>query len=307
MNLMIELIRSTFLAAVPILLASLGGTYTYYADIFNIAMEGMLLIGAFAAVLGSYFSGSWFIGLLAGISGGILAALIFTLFAVYLKTDEFVTGIALNLFALGATTYLLRQIFSVKGAFASSEIVALPNWHIPIIDKIPILGELLSGYPFLLYITFLIAILVEFHIFKTSFGLRLRATGEDDSTVDSVGINSNLIKSKAILLSGLLSGLGGVFLSLAYVNMFAENMSNGRGWIALAVIILTRGRPIGLLFMALLFGFFDGLGFALQNTFIPSQFTQMVPYLATLVALYFYSKKKKVESKEDLEDESMAV
>jgi simple sugar transport system permease protein len=304
---MIELIRSTFLAAVPILLASLGGTYTYYADIFNIAMEGMLLIGAFAAVLGSYFSGSWFIGLLAGIGGGIFAALIFTLFAVYLKTDEFVTGIALNLFALGATTYLLRQIFSVKGAFASSKIVALPNWHIPIIDKIPILGALLSGYPFLVYITFLIAILVEFHIFKTSFGLRLRATGEDDSTVDSVGINSDLIKSKAILLSGLLSGLGGVFLSLAYVNMFAENMSNGRGWIALAVIILTRGRPIGLLFMALLFGFFDGLGFALQNTFIPSQFTQMVPYLATLVALYFYSKKKKVETKEDSENESMAV
>jgi len=306
MDLMIELIRSTFLAAVPILLASLGGTYTYYADIFNIAMEGMMLIGAFTAVLGSFFSGSWFIGLLAGIAGGLLAALIFTIFAVYLKTDEFVTGIALNLFALGLTTYLLRQIFSVKGAFTSSEIVALPDWHIPIIDGIPILGDILSGYPFLLYIAFLLAVLVEFNIFRTRFGLRLRATGEDDSAVDSVGINSDIIKSKAILLSGLFSGLGGVFLSLAYVNLFAENMSNGRGWIALAVIILTRGRPLGLLIMSLLFGFFDGLGLALQNTIIPSQFTQMVPYIATLVALYFYSKQK-IKTKEENEDESMAV
>ncbi len=306
MNLMIELIRSTFLAAVPILLASLGGTYTYYADIFNIAMEGMMLIGAFTAVLGSFFSGSWLIGILSGIAGGLFTALIFTVFAVYLKTDEFVTGIALNLFALGGTTYFLRQIFSVKGAFTSSKIIPLPDWNIPIIEHIPVLGELLSGYPFLVYITFLIAVLVEIHIFKTKFGLRLRATGEDDAAVDSVGIKSDIIKSKAILLSGFYCGLAGVFLSLGYVNLFAENMSNGRGWISLAVIILTRGRPVGLLFMALLFGFFDGLGLALQNTFIPSQFTQMVPYLATLVALFFYSREKK-KSKEESENESMAV
>ncbi len=305
MKLLIELIRSTMLAATPILLASLGGTYTYYANIFNIAMEGMMLIGAFFAVLGSYLSGSWLIGLLAGVGGGLLAALIFVFFAVYMKTDEFVTGIALNMFALGGTTYLLRQIFSVKGAFTSSKIIGIPSWEIPIIDQIPVLGKLLSGYPFIVYLALLLAILVEIHIYKTKFGLRLRATGEDDQTVDSVGINSDQIKSISIILSGVLSGLGGVFLSLGYVTLFAENMSNGRGWIALAVIILTRGRPLGLLMMSLLFGFFDGLGLTLQGTMIPSQITQMVPYLATLVALYFYSKEKR--PKEEKPNESLAV
>lgn len=293
MDLLIELLRSTILAATPVLLASLGGTYTFYSNVFNIAMEGMMLIGAFMAVLGSYFSGSWEIGLLAGISGGLLAALIFIVFAVYLKTDEFVTGIAINMLALGGTTYLLRQIFEVKGAFMSSDIIPIPTWHLPLLGEIPFLGKLISGYPFIVYLALLLAVLVEIHIFKTRFGLRLRATGEDFHTVDAVGVNSNNIKSISILLSGLLCGLGGVFLSLGYVNLFAENMSNGRGWIALAVIILTRGKPLGLLLMSLVFGFFEGLGLTLQGTAIPSQFTQMVPYLATLVALYFYSREKK--------------
>ncbi len=294
MELVIELLRSTILAATPVLLASLGGTYTFYSNVFNIAMEGMMLIGAFMAVLGSFLFNSWSMGLLFGLAGGLLAAIIFIIFAVYLKTDEFVTGIAINMLALGGTTYLLRQIFHVKGAFISSKIVPIPSWNIPILNNIPVIGKIFSGYPFIVYIAILIAFLVQFHIYKTRFGLRLRATGEDDNTVDSVGVSSNKIKSISILLSGLLCGFAGVFLSLGYVTLFAENMSNGRGWIALSVIILTQGKPLGLLLMAILFGFFEGLGLTLQGTVIPSQFTQMVPYLATLGALYFYSREKKV-------------
>lgn len=292
MQLLIELLRSTIMAATPVLLAALGGTYTFYSNIFNIAMEGMMLIGAFMAVLGSYLFGSWVIGLLFGLAGGILAALIFIIFAVYLKTDEFVTGIAINMLALGGTTYLLRQIFDVKGAFMSPEIVAIPTWKIPLLHDIPVLGKLISGYPFIVYVALLAALLVQFHVYKTRFGLRIRATGEDARTVDSVGVNSSSVKSISIFYSGILCGLAGVFLSLGYVNLFAENMSNGRGWIALAVIILIQGRPLGILLMSLVFGFFEGLGLTLQGTAIPSQFTQMVPYLATLVALYFYSREK---------------
>lgn len=293
MHLLVEMLRSSLVAATPILLASLGGTYTYYSNVFNIAMEGMMLIGAFLAVMGSYFTGSWAVGLLLGVAGGLVAAALFAFFAVYMKTDEFVTGIAVNMLALGGTTYFLRQLFNVKGALISPRIHGIPRWDIPIIDRIPVVGEILSGHPFIVYVGLAVVFLIEYHIFRTRFGLRLRATGEDFRAVDSVGVNSSTVKTLSILLSGLLCGLAGVYLSLGYVTLFTENMSNGRGWISLAVIILTKGRPLGLLLMSLVFGFFDGLGLSLQGTSIPSQFTQMVPYIATLVALYLYSREKK--------------
>ena len=293
MHLVIEMLRSSVLAATPVLLAGLGGTYTYYANVFNIAMEGMMLIGAFTAVAGSYLSGSWFVGMLAGMAGGVAAALVFAVFAVYLKTDEFVTGTAINMLALGGTTYALRQMFRVKGAFMSPLIRAIPRIRIPLIGALPGVGPIVSGHPFLVYVTLALAILIEWHIFRTRYGLRLRAAGEDPRAVDSVGVSSDRIRAQAILISGALCGLAGVYLSLGYVTLFAENMSNGRGWIALAVIILTRGRPLGLLTMSLVFGFFDGLGLSLQSTKIPPQLTQMVPYIATIAALYLYSREKK--------------
>ena len=252
-----------------------------------------MLIGAFTAVAGSYLAGSWVVGVLAGMAGGLTAALVFAVFAVYLRTDEFVTGTAINMLALGGTTYALRQMFRVKGAFMSPRIQAIPRIRIPLIGGLPGIGPILSGHPFLVYVTLALAILIEWHIFRTRYGLRLRAAGEDPRAVDSVGVSSDRIRAQAILISGALCGLAGVYLSLGYVTLFAENMSNGRGWIALAVIILTRGRPLGLLTMSLVFGFFDGLGLSLQSTRIPPQFTQMVPYIATIAALYLYSREKK--------------
>ena len=292
MNLVLEIFSSSILAATPVLLAALGGLYTYHANIFNIAMEGMLLISAFMAVVGSYLFGSWFAGLLLGIIGGLFTALIFILFAVYLKTDEFVTGIAINMLALGGTTYALRQMFHVKGAFISSDIVGIPSWSLGPLSRIPYVGEIVSGHPFITYVAILFVFLVSFHLYRTPFGLRLRASGEDASAVDSMGINVKLLKSKSILISGFFCGLGGVSLSLGMVRLFAENMTNGRGWISLAVIILTKGKPVNILIMALVFGLFDGMGLSLQNTAIPSQLTQMLPYLATLAALYTYSRRK---------------
>ncbi|OQX39875.1 MAG: ABC transporter permease [Oceanospirillales bacterium LUC14_002_19_P2] len=292
MDLFLELFRATLPAAVPILLAALGGLYTHHANVFNIAMEGMMLIGAFCAVAGSYVTGSWMGGLLFGMTGGLLAASVTAFFAVKMKTDEFVTGIAMNLLAAGGTTYLLRQLFHVKGAFVSPRIEGLPVWNIPLVQDIPVIGDIVSGHPFLLYVTFIVVFLVHFHLFHTRFGLRLRAAGEESRAVDAVGISSDRLKIQSLLLSGALCGLAGVFLSLGYVRLFAEDMSNGRGWISLAVIILTRGRPIGILAMSLLFGFTDGLGFALQDSMITSEFTQMVPYIVTLLALYWYSREK---------------
>ncbi len=288
MNIFTGLINGMISGATPILLAALGGTFTFYAGIFNIAMEGMMLGGAFFAVLGSYYFDSWLMGIVCAILGSLLMAVIFIFFAVTLKTDEFVTGIALNLFALGATTYMLRQIFNVKGAFSNPGIVPIPSIHLPGINKIPVLGEILSGQNLIVYITILVVLISAFVIFKTRFGLRLRAAGYNAPSLDSSGVPSAKIRVWSLIICGVLCGLAGAYLSLGYVTLFSENMSAGRGWISLAAVILVNGNPWGIALISLLFGFTDGLGLLLQQ-YMPSQFTSMVPYVATLIALYFYS------------------
>ncbi|WP_202695028.1 ABC transporter permease subunit [Petrotoga sp. 8T1HF07.NaAc.6.1] len=290
--------RDSFSSATPILLAALGGTFTYYANVFNIAMEGMMLIGAFFGVLGSYLFQSWAMGMLFAVISGAVVALIFSAFALSLKTDEFLTGIGINMLALGGTTYLLRNIFEVKGAFISPRIESLPTWDIPILNQIPILSQILNNHPFIVYITILLALLLEVIIFHTKFGLRLRATGEDPETTRSLGISPNKMKFTSILLSGILSSMAGTYLSLGYVTLFSENMSNGRGWISLAIIILVKGRPLGILLMSLLFGFFESVTFTLQNFNIPPQITSMLPYVITLVVLFLYSSNKSKEKNE---------
>jgi len=293
MKILVGLINGMISGATPILLAALGGAYTYYAGVFNIAMEGMLLTGAFFAVLGSYYTGSWLVGILLAVLGALLLSLVFIFFAVVLKTDEFVTGIALNLFAVGATTYLLRKIFSVKGVFSNAGIQPIPAIRLPILEKIPFLGEILSGQNLMVWIGVLATILTHYLIFQTRFGLRLRAAGYNPARLDSSGVPSNRMRALSLLACGVLCGFGGAFLSLGYVNLFAENMSAGRGWISLAAIILVNGNPIGIALISLLFGFSDGLGLLLQRYRVPAQFTAMVPYLATLIALYVYAARKR--------------
>lgn len=291
-NIIISLIRDSFSSATPILLSALGGTFTFYANVFNISMEGMMLIGAFFGVLGSYLFENWVMGLLFALMSGILASLIFSFFALLLKTDEFLTGIGMNMLALGGTTYLLRNLFNVKGAFISPQIKSLPTWNIPGLNKIPVVSNILNNHPFIVYVAIILAFLIDFIIFHTKFGLRLRATGEDQETSRSLGINPNRIKFSSILLSGIFSAAAGTFLSLGYVTLFSENMSNGRGWISLAIIVLVRGRPLGILLMSLIFGFFESAAFSLQNINIPSQITAMVPYIVTIIALFIYSVNK---------------
>ena len=296
MKILTGLINGMISGATPILLAALGGTFTYYAGVFNIAMEGMMLAGAFGAVLGSYMFQSWLVGILFAILGALLMAGIFILFAVVLRTDEFVTGIALNLFAVGATTYLLRQTFHVKGVFSNAAILPIPKVDIPLINQIPVLGEILSGQNLIVYLMLIAIPLTAYLVFKTRFGLRLRAAGYNAACLDSSGVATARIRTQALLLCGVLCGLAGAFLSLGYVTLFAENMSAGRGWISLAAIILVSGNPWGIALISLVFGFFDGLGLLLQSYNVPAQFTSMVPYLATLFALYVYSvqgRKKK--------------
>ena len=295
MSLLIEILRSTLSVSIPILLAALGGLMTLHANVFNISMEGMLLVSSFFAVLGSYFFESWIIGVLLGIFSGIIVSLIFAFFVLKLKAGEFITGIALNTFAAGLTTYLLRAIFNVKGTLIDSRIVGIPKIDIPFINKLPILAGIINGRSFIMYVA-LIAIvpLVNYIIFKTPFGLYLRGVGLNSNVIKSVGMNPDTIKLKSILICGVLCGLGGAFLSLGYMTMFIENMSNGRGWTSLAAIILTNGKPYLVMLVSLIFGLMEGIGFALQDFNIPSQLTSTLPYLSVLVALYINSRKLKI-------------
>ncbi len=293
MRILVGLINGMIAGATPILLAALGGAFTFYAGIFNIAMEGMMLAGAFGAVVGSYFFHSWAMGILLAVVFALVLAFIFILFAVVLHTDEFVTGIALNLFAVGATTYLMRQTFKVKGVFSNPDIVPMPRIHIPFIEKIPLLGEVLSGQNLMVYVAVIAVFITAFLIFRTRFGLRLRAAGYNAACLDSSGVATARMRTWSLLLCAVLCGLAGAFISLGYVTLFAENMSAGRGWISLAAIILVSGNPTGIAVISLVFGFSDGLGLLLQDYQVPSQFTSMVPYIATLIALYFYSVKER--------------
>ena len=291
MNIITGLINGAISGATPILLAALGGSFTFYAGVFNIAMEGMMLVAAFCAVWGSFTFGSWMAGVLLAIAGSLALALIFIFFAVVLDTDEFVTGIALNLFALGATTYLLRQSFGVKGVYAGPGIEPIPTLNFPLIEQIPLIGPILSGQNLMVYVAVLATFVCAFLVFRTRFGLRLRAAGYNAASLDSSGVPANRLRIYALLLCGVLCGLAGAFLSLGYVTLFSENMSAGRGWISLAAIILVGGNPWGLAIISLIFGFADVLGLLLQSYQVPAQFTAMLPYLATLVALYFYARR----------------
>lgn len=287
---MIDIIHLGIIVAVPTLFAALGGIYTEKSKVFNIALEGMLLASAFAAVCGSFYHSSWAFGVVYAVLISLLIGLFFICLVLILKINVFITSLLINLLALGGTTFMLRLLFNTRGSFQSSQIQALPKFDIPLLSQIPQIGTLFSGYHILVYVGFLCAVFVYFHVFETPFGLRLRAIGINNTAAQSVGLPVFKIQAQAVLLCSFLCGLGGAALSLGFVSLFTENMTNGRGWIALSCLILTKSHPIHTLIILIIFGFFDGASFVLQKYHIPSEFSSMLPYIVTIIALAVYSK-----------------
>lgn len=288
----LTLLQNTIRTATPLILAALGGLLTMHAGILNIGMEGMILIGAFFGVLGSYFFGSALAGVLIAILSGLLIGLIFGVFTIELESDEFIIGIAINIFAGGLTVFLLRSIFGVKGAFSSPEIIPLPDIHFPLIDKIGFLNLIFNNHSVFVYISWILVICVYIFLYKTPYGYWLRGAGEHPESLETVGVSPKKMKYISSLLCGVFCGMAGAHLSLGYLTLFTENMSAGKGFIALAAIIFGRSNPIKTFGASLLFGFFDALGIRLQGIGIASQFTQMIPYLATIFVLFIVSKGK---------------
>ncbi len=276
----------------PILFAALGALISDKAGVINIALEGMMLIAALTGVIVSALVQSAGLGLLAAVLVGALVGMLLAYFALNLKTDVILAAIAINLIASGGTIFLLFIVGGDKGISSSLPSLTLPKVAIPLIDKIPVLGQIISGHNILTYVAFLAVILMYILIYKTPLGLRIRAVGENPHAADSVGISVKKIQYTALTISGMLAGFGGAYMSMGYVSWFSKNMTAGRGFIALAAEAMGGATPHGAMLTSLLFGFFDALSNSLQSLRIPSEFVQMLPYLATVVGLVIYAANK---------------
>ncbi len=276
----------------PILFASLGAVVADLSGVVNIALEGIMLIAAFTGVLVSALTGSAWVGLLAGMAAGSLIGVLLGYFHLKLKTNVILAGIAFNLLAAEGTVFLLYVVAHDKGVSSSLASKVIPEWQIPVIKDIPILGAIFGKQNALTYMALIAVAVVYLLLFTTSFGLRLRAVGENPDAADSVGISVHKVQFIALAISGALASLGGVHLSMGYVSWFSRNMTSGRGFIALAAEALGRRHPIGVLIASLLFGFADALSNYMQSLRVPGEFVQMIPYVLTLVALAVYSGRQ---------------
>lgn len=314
-NAFVLLIVTTLRMATPLIFAALGGVFSERAGVVNVGLEGMMLMGAFFAMAGSYYTGHPWLGfLLAAVAGGVFA-LIHAVASIHLRGNQVVSGMALNVIAMALTGFLLRQMFHHAGQ--SPQVTALAEWRIPVfawistgLGWIPWLGKALAWFFNLcdkifgqatppVYLAIVLAFLAHAVIFRTPWGLRLRAVGENPEASESLGVSVYGLRYAAVVLSGILGGMGGATLSIGLLNIFSENMTVGRGFIALAAMIFGKWKPKGALGACLLFGLFGAFEvqaqtFASMSSFfswmkifavIPREVFLGLPYLATILIL----------------------
>ena len=271
-------------SATPVALAALGGAMTEHAGIMNIGMDGMILMGAFFGVWGSYMFQSAGMGILMVLAMGVLVGLFFALFTVQFRSDEFIIGTALNTFALGLTSFLSRSIFGTAGTKGNP---ALPTIHIPLLDRVPFLGAVFNDNSLFIYLTWLLVLAAWVFVYRTPYGFWRRAPGEKPETLRTAGIQPEKMKWLASILCGILCGLAGAHLSLGQLQgTFAENMANSRGYIAFACVIFSAANPGKAYLAALMFGFFDAIGLRLQD-YISSDLTNIIPYAITVIMMVY--------------------
>jgi simple sugar transport system permease protein len=264
--------------AVPYTLAGLGGTYSERSGVINIGLEGMMLAGAFTAVLVTNTSGSPWFGLFCAILSGMLMGLIHAVVCVSFKADQIVSGLAINIFAAGITVFFSWLIFD------RTQIMVEGTLRVPLLHDIPEFKVLFSKFPPLVFLTALVVIASHFVIFKTVFGLRLRSVGEHPQASDTLGISVYRMRYLGCIISGAMAGMGGAFLSLEHAHYFVKGISGGRGFIGLASMIFGKWTPLGTAGAGCLFGFGEAIKPYLPKV-VPSQFLDMIPYLLTMFVL----------------------
>lgn len=269
----ISLLWSSLRLATPLILAALGGMFSERSGVVNIALEGMMLAGAFTAAAVTFAAGNPWIGLLAGMGAGLVMASIHAITCIRYKADQVVTGTAINILMIGLPGFLSGAFFLSSGSTPQIPKEQLIPWT-PIVVAIALV-------PISWYV-----------LYRTPFGLRLRSVGENPEAADAAGVNVAKVRYSGVLLSGILAGIGGAYLSIGQSSLFTRNMTSGRGFIALAALIFGKWRPVQTMLACLLFGFTEAVSIQMQGVFklpsgadIPVQFVQMVPYVLTIVVL----------------------
>jgi simple sugar transport system permease protein len=269
--------------ATPLIFAALGGVTSERAGVVNIGLEGMMLTGAFFGAWGADLTSSWLGGIVIGLAAGALLGLVHAVFAVSFRADQIVSGTAINFLAIGITGFIFIKVYGTQGT--PDDLPDIPNVHLPI-EWIPFIGDALSDLNLLIWVGLIAAALLSLFLFRTRGGLRLRSVGENPLAADTAGISPIRVRYLAVIASGAFAALGGVFLSIGFVHSFNENMTVGKGFIGLAVVIVGKWKPGGAVAAALLFGFSSALAQRLAVT-SPSIATllQALPYVITLIAV----------------------
>lgn len=268
----------------PVLLAAMAGALCERAGVFNIALEGKMLVGAFVAVATSVAFGSPVLAVFSAVLCTAIFASPLALGGARLGGDPIVIGIGLNLLASGLTTYLLGAIFGVTGTLVDPAVTALPKFGVVALADVPVVGAIL-GHNALVYLSWLLIFVFNIYLFRTPWGLRLRGIGEVPSAAAAMGANVSRYQTAIVILAGGLCGLAGAQLALGSVALFAENMTAGRGWIAVVAVMLGRAHPLGIALACLGFGLADAVGLRLQGQGLPNQITDIAPYAITLLAM----------------------
>jgi simple sugar transport system permease protein len=274
------LLAQTVRISLPYTLTAVGASFSERGGIVNIALEGTILIGAFAAVLSTHLTGNPWAGVVAALIAGLLTAWLHAAISVTFRADQIISGVALNLLAIGLTKFLLQLIFGSSSN--SPRVEGLPAVPLGGVEAVPVIGPLLAN-PFV-WITAALVAAAHVVLFRTRFGLRLRAAGENPAAADAAGLNVSALRYGGVMISGALAALGGAWLGLDQ-HSFTDGMSGGRGFIALAAMIVGKWTPLGATAACLLFAAAETAQIALQGGRIPAQFLQMLPYVATIVVL----------------------
>ncbi|MCZ7574773.1 MAG: ABC transporter permease [Ardenticatenaceae bacterium] len=290
--LFIGLLAATIRMATPLVIAGLGQIFTQLAGVLDLSVEGVMLVGAFFGFAGAYFMGNVWIGVLTGMASGAIVSLLLSFLSVTLRANQTIVSIMLVIMLTGVVNFANKLIFGV--GYIPPKTAGFAALHFPLLSDLPVVGPVLFQQNLLVYIGFLLVPIVSIIIYRTTFGLKIRAVGEHPRAADSVGINVYRTQYLAIMIGGLFAGLGGAFLTLAWTGLFTDIITAGRGWLAIALVFFGKWNPYRLAAGALLFGFVNAVQLRMQamaGQMVAFQLMLMLPYLLAIVVLIMVARK----------------
>lgn len=284
-------LAATLRLATPLIFAAVGGCFGNRAGVFNIALESFMLTSAFFATYGTYLTANPYVGVLFGILAGVLCAALFGLFVFHLESDGMVVSIAMNLGAWGLTTLMMVALFGVRGSFMDERLVSLPALHFSVLEPLGKVNGVLNDQNVLVYLAFAAVAVMWVVMYQTPFGLRLRGVGINARAAQTSGVNILGYKWVSTIITGVFCGIAGAVLPIGGTSVFAENMTAGRGFLAVAAILVGQGNPLLAAASCLLFAYASALSVGIQNLGIPSQLVETLPYVATILVLLIYGAR----------------